>query len=206
MAIDSTSVDSRDPFGLEEYRALRATIRERGSLRFLVTAITFSAWAAVLTTLCAVTVVPTFLLIPLVVLAAGFELNLAIHVGVERVGRYLQVKYERAPQSAAGWEHAAMRLQVPKGGVDPLFLAVFLSALAVTFVAGLWLSVAFTGPDEVVAIRAETLVIAILHALVAARWLQASKYARTQRERELSAFSNSLASEIQQGGRTDTAR
>ena len=206
MAIDSTSGDSRDPFGLEEYRALRATIRERGSLRFLVTSITFSAWAAVLTTLCAVTVVPTFLLIPLVVLAAGFELNLAIHVGVERVGRYLQLKYERDTQSAAGWEHAAMKLKVPTGGVDALFLVVFLSALAVTFLAGLWLAVAFTGPDEVGTIRAETLVVAVLHAIVAARWLQAAKYARTQRDRELSAFSNSLASEIQQGGRTDTVR
>ena len=126
MAIDSTSGDSRDPFGLEEYRALRATIRERGSLRFLVTTITFSAWAAVLTTLCAVTVVPTFVLVPLVVLAAGFELNLAIHVGVERIGRYLQLKYERDPQSAAGWEHAVMKLQVPGRGMDAMFLAVVL--------------------------------------------------------------------------------
>src|SRR6187455_3383434 len=138
MAIDSTSSDSRDPFGLEEYRALRATIRERGSLRFLVTSITFSAWAAILTTLCVVTVVPTFILVPLVVLAAGFELNLAIHVGVERVGRYLQLKYERNPESAAGWEHAVMKLQVPGGGVDALFLVLFLSALALTFVVALW--------------------------------------------------------------------
>ena len=188
MAIDSTSGVSRDPFGLEEYRALRATIRERGSLRFLVTSITFSAWAAVLTTLCAVTVVPTFILVPLAVLAAGFELNLAIHVGVERVGRYLQLKYERDPQSAAGWEHAVMKLQVPRGGVDALFLVVFLSALALTFVVALWLEAAGTGPDEIGAIRIETLVVAVLHAIVAARWLQAARYARSQRARELPAF------------------
>lgn len=188
MAIDSTSGVSRDPFGLEEYRALRATIRERGSLRFLVTSITFSAWAAVLTTLCAVTVVPTYILVPLAVLAAGFELNLAIHVGVERVGRYLQLKYERDPQSAAGWEHAVMKLQVPRGGVDALFLVVFLSALALTFVVALWLEAAGTGPDEIGAIRIETLVVAVLHAIVAARWLQAARYARSQRARELPAF------------------
>jgi hypothetical protein len=192
MAIDSTSGDSRDPFGLEEYRALRATIRERGSLRFLVTSITFSAWAAVLTTLCVVTVVPTFILVPLVVLAAGFELNLAIHVGVERVGRYLQLKYERDTESAAGWEHAVMKLQVPRGGVDALFLVLFLSALALTFVVALWLAVAVTGPDEIGDIRAETLVVAVLHAIVAARWLQAANYARTQRARELPAFESAL--------------
>lgn len=192
MAIDSTSGDSRDPVGLEEYRALRATIRERGSLRFLVTAITFSAWAAVLTTLCAVTVVPTFILVPLVVLAAGFELNLAIHVGVERVGRYLQLKYERDPQSAAGWEHAVMKLQVPRGGVDALFLVVFLSALTLNFVVALWLAAAVTGPDEIGAMRAETLVVAVLHAIVAARWLHAAKYAKSQRSRELAAFEAAL--------------
>jgi hypothetical protein len=192
MAIDSTSNDSRDPLALEEYRALRATIRERGSLRFLVTAITFSAWAAVLTTLCADTVVPTFVLVAVVLLAAGFELNLAIHVGVERVGRYLQVKYERDPQTAAGWEHAVMSLQVPRGGLDALFLVVFLSALALTFVVGLWLDAAGTGSDEVGAIRAETLVVAVLHAIVAVRWLQAAKYARSQRARELSAFEAAL--------------
>jgi hypothetical protein len=192
MAIDSTSGDSRDPVGLEEYRALRATIRERGSLRFLVTSITFSAWAAVLTTLCAVTVVPTFIVVPLVVLAAGFELNLAIHVGVERIGRYLQLKYERDLQSAAGWEHAVMKLQVPRGGVDALFLVVFLSALALNFVVALWLAAAVTLPDEIGAMRAETLVVAVLHAIVAARWLQAAKYAKSQRVRELAAFEAAL--------------
>jgi hypothetical protein len=192
MAIDSTSGVSRDPFGLEEYRALRATIRERGSLRFLVTSITFSAWAAVLTTLCAVTVVPTFILVPLAVLAAGFELNLAIHVGVERVGRYLQLKYERDPQSAAGWEHAVAKLQVPRGGVDALFLVVFLSALALTFVVALWLEAAGTGPEEIGVIRIETLAVAVLHAIVAARWLQAARYAKSQRARELPAFEAAL--------------
>ena len=192
MAIDSTSSNSRDPLGLEEYRALRATIRERGSLRFLVTAITFSAWAAVLTTLCVVTVVPTFILVPLVVLAAGFELNLAIHVGVERVGRYLQLKYERDAQSAAAWEHTVMKLQVPRGGVDALFLVLFLSALTLTFVVALWLAAAVTGPEEIGTIRAETLVVAVLHAIVGARWLQAAKYARSQRARELPAFEAAL--------------
>ena len=70
MAIDSTSGDSRDPFGLET-RRLRATIRERGSLRFLVTQLHFRLGGGSHYP-CAVTVVPTFILVPLV-LAAGFE-------------------------------------------------------------------------------------------------------------------------------------
>jgi len=85
-----------------------------------------------------------------------------------------------------------MNLQVPRGGVDALFLVVFLSALALNFVVALWLAVAITGPDEVGAVRAETLVVAVLHAIVAARWLQAAKYARAQRSRELPAFEAAL--------------
>ena len=81
-----------------------------------------------------------------------------------------------------------MKLQVPRGGVDALFLVVFLSALALTFVVALWLEAAGTGPDEIGAIRIETLVVAVLHAIVAARWLQAARYARSQRARELPAF------------------
>jgi len=192
MAIDPTFTDSRDPFGLEEYRALRATIRERGSLRFLVTAITFSAWAAVLITVCAVTVVPTFVLVPLVVLAAGFELNLAIHVGVERIGRYLQVKYETDLKSAAGWERTVMRLKVPGGGLDALFLVLFVAALVLNFVAGLWLGAADMTPEEIGAVRTETLVAAVLHAIVVSRWLQASRFAKSQRTRELQAFEAAL--------------
>ncbi len=56
----------------------------------------------------------------------------------------------------------------------------------------LWLAVEVTGPDEIGAVRAETLVVAVLHAIVAARWLQAAKYARSQRARELTAFEIAL--------------
>jgi len=85
-----------------------------------------------------------------------------------------------------------MKLEVPSGGVDALFLVVFLAALALNFVVALWLAVAVTGPDEIGAIRTETLIVAVLHAIVAARWLQAAKYARSQRARELPAFEAAL--------------
>ena len=85
-----------------------------------------------------------------------------------------------------------MKLQVPRGGVDALFLVVFLSALTLNFVVALWLAAAVTGPDEIGAMRAETLVVAVLHAIVAARWLHAAKYAKSQRSRELAAFEAAL--------------
>ena len=85
-----------------------------------------------------------------------------------------------------------MKLQIPGGGVDALFLVLFLSALALTFVVALWLAAAVTEAGEIGAIRAETLVVAVLHAIVAARWLQAAKYAKSQRARELPAFEAAL--------------
>jgi hypothetical protein len=51
---------SGDPLAVEEFRALGATIRQRGSLRFLVTTITFSAWATVSITVGSVTNASTF--------------------------------------------------------------------------------------------------------------------------------------------------
>ena len=39
------SSDSPSPLSIEEYRALRATIRERGTARWIVIALTFVAWA-----------------------------------------------------------------------------------------------------------------------------------------------------------------
>jgi hypothetical protein len=172
---------------LEEFRALRATIRQRGSLRFLVTTITFSAWAAVLITACIAMVTPSLTLISLVVLCAGFEVNLAIHVGVERVGRYLQVKYESEGPNAAQWERTSMALRVPSGGIDPLFSWIFVSALVLNWLMGVWLSEDAVS-QEFWGFSAEGLVLVGLHTAIAARWTLASRFARSQRVRELQAF------------------
>ena len=50
---------------------------------------------------------PVATLLPLLVLAVVFEAIFAIHTGVERVGRYLQVYFE-APDETARWENVAM--------------------------------------------------------------------------------------------------
>lgn len=73
--------------------------------------------------------VPLASLFPLVVLAAGFEAIHALHVGAERIGRYLQVFYEAAADGPR-WETTAMAVgpALPGGGIDPLFTFVFAAA------------------------------------------------------------------------------
>jgi hypothetical protein len=75
---------------LAEYRELRATIRERGSLRHLTILITFSVWTATMLWAASTFSVPIFFVLPLVVLVAGFEVAFALHVAVERIGRFIR--------------------------------------------------------------------------------------------------------------------
>src|SRR5881397_3911173 len=83
----------------EEYIALRATIRERGTARVCIFAGGIAAWAAAAIAMAALASSPVATLLPLLVLAAMFEEVFALHVGVERIGRYLQVFHEGADVS-----------------------------------------------------------------------------------------------------------
>ena len=69
---------------------------------------------------------------PLAILVGGFESINALHVGVERIGRYLQVFYEGMP--APAWETTTMAAasRLRGGGVDPLFTVVFSAARSST--------------------------------------------------------------------------
>ena len=78
------------PLSRDEYAALRATIRQRGTLRLLLPVITIVGWALATEPLPG----PFYGLVPLLVLAAGFEAIAALHLNVERVGRYIQVFFE----------------------------------------------------------------------------------------------------------------
>jgi hypothetical protein len=106
---------------LREYTELRATIRQRGTARVAVVVAGVAAWAALAAAAGAVNSPPVVTLIPLTVLAAAFEGAFALHVGVERIGRYLAVFFDDR------WEHVAGRFGRPAGaiGLDPLFTAVF---------------------------------------------------------------------------------
>ena len=107
-----------------EYRALRDTIRERGTARVWLFAAGFFVWATLTLAAAALALPPIMTLLPLAVLAATFEAVAALHVGVERIGRYLLVFH------ADEWERAAARFGRPAGALamDPLFTAPFLAA------------------------------------------------------------------------------
>jgi hypothetical protein len=68
------------------YRALRSTIRERSTARVWIALAGFSAWAAAAVGTAAPWPLPVVTFIPLLLLALTFEIVLALHIGVERIG------------------------------------------------------------------------------------------------------------------------
>ncbi len=177
--------------GRSEYDALRATIRERGSVRVITFLATLFAWAALLLTEIVTAVGhPLVLLLPLLVLAGGFEAVFQIHIGVERVGRYLQVAYEErlgAPggdggPAGPGWETVAMSYgrAYPSAGSDALFSRVFLLGDLVNL---LWLIVAAGPPSSV-----PWLAVLAAHLGFALRVVAAGRRAARQRGEDLERF------------------
>ncbi|HUL72587.1 MAG TPA: hypothetical protein VLT86_05760 [Vicinamibacterales bacterium] len=184
MATDLT------PLALEEYRALRATIRERGTMRLLVAMITFVAWAAGALAVVSWASVSALALLPLLVLVAGFEVVFAAHVGVERIGRYLQTYYETPGPNPPQWERLAMEIGPQAGagsGIDPLFTAVFVLAGLLNLVPTSLLSLS-DGPTLPGGVPLELAVYGMLHALFIGRLFRARRFAARQRARELQLF------------------
>jgi hypothetical protein len=158
-----------------EFAALRATIRNRGTVRMVLLPVALSLWAAASIATTAVVQLPIAALIPLLVLAAGFEAIYALHVNVERIGRYIQVFHE----PDGGWEHVAMAFGQRFGGrgTDALFSGLFLIATALNY-----LPVAIGGalPELVVA--------GLLHLLLAFHIGTARRRAARQRMQDLERF------------------
>jgi hypothetical protein len=163
----------------DEYRALRDTIRERGTARVWVVIAGVFAWAALTAATAALSSTPLGTLLPLLMLATAFEIVYALHVGVERIGRYLQVFHESATDSP-GWEHIAMAFGRPAGAasVDPLFAALFALAALVNLMPALVLQ----------PIRAELIFVGGAHALFALRLIVARQTAAKQRAIDLERF------------------
>jgi hypothetical protein len=173
----------------DEYIALRATIRERGTARVCIFASGMAAWAAASIATAALASSPVATLLPLLLLAAIFEAVFALHIGVERIGRYLQVFHEAdpshppgppglpAPPVPRGWEHVAMAFGRPKGAasVDALFTVIFFLAALFNVVPALLLE-----PQ-----RVELIFVGGAHALFALRLLVARHAASTQRTIDL---------------------
>jgi hypothetical protein len=178
--------DSAQDLAAEEFRALRATIRERGSLRAVLFLATFGLWAALLVATVSVVALPAASLVPLLVLAAGFETVAALHIGVERIGRYLQVRYEAdtatdaaGPRNGPSWERTAMAWgqRFPGTGTDPLFGALFLIATVANYAAA-----------AIGALPAELVALAVFHGLFVLRIFRVRAWAGRQRGEDLERF------------------
>lgn len=182
--------DDASPIAVAEYRALRATILQRGTARIVIVVLTALGWAV----LKLVTVgsllpfaqagAPLTTLVPLVVLGAGFEAILSLHVGVERIGRYLQVYFESGVDTTPAWEHVAMATRPdgpPSPRLDPLFVGPILIAAAVNLVV--------TVPRVGLAPRPVAWIIVLTaHAAFVARVLWARRASAGQRAADLHAF------------------
>jgi len=135
-----------------EYQGLRATIRERGTLRICLILVGLIAMSALVVALRATSLSGVIALLPLLVLAATFEINFFIHTGVERIGRYLQVFYEERA-GVPGWETTAMNYGANyRSGLDPLFSTLFAAAATINFLTTLavarepgWIALSLAG-------------------------------------------------------------
>lgn len=186
----------RSALEVQEYTELRRTIRQRGTVRVIVTLITFVAWAMLVLAVMALLVVPAFSLVPLLVLAAGFEIVFATHVGVERIGRYLQVRYEATADGPPMWEHVAMRIGLHpggSGGIDPLYSGLFVGA-AVLNLAPVGLLTAGSESPMIGPVPVELLVYGLFHAVFVGRVASARRFAARQRDRDLAMFTQQLGS------------
>jgi hypothetical protein len=183
---------------VEEYRALRATIRERGTARVWIGWTGLAAWAALTIATAGLVAIPAIALVPLLVLAATFEIVFSLHTGVERIGRYLQVFYEDEDDAPRRWETTIMSFAGRQTtiGADPLFAAFFESAVALNLTL-----VLLAEPRAV-----EWVVLGTVHVLVAARIVIARRETSRQRALDLEDFRRLRQLPAQRSGSTSVLR
>ena len=164
-----------------EYAVLRHTIASRGTTRMVLFPVVMIAWAALALIVLTFGDAPIASLYPLAVLVGGFEAVHSLHVGVERIGRYLQVYYE-SPEAGPRWENTVMAVgpALPGGGIDPLFTVVFACATFINIIPTLALQPPATDT--------ELGVIGVLHLALVIRIVRARGAAARQRAVELETF------------------
>jgi hypothetical protein len=165
------------PRDLEEYKALRDTIRERGTARVWIALAGLTAWAGLTIATAALATRPVATLLPLLILAIAFEVVFSLHTGVERIGRYIQVFFEE--EDSRGWEHTAMAYGGTfGGGSDPIFASFFQIATVLNFIPAV-----FANPMPI-----EWGVVGSIHLLFVGRVVLARRYAARQRTIDLDRF------------------
>lgn len=170
----------------EEYASLRRAIAARGQLRTVLFVAGLAAWASVLIAILVTLPYPLVSIVPLTLLASVFEAIRPLHMGAERIGRYLQVFYEergaadRPLAETPAWERSAMAFgaAVPGAAGHPLFAPLFAVATLVNF-----LSVWLPGPVPV-----ELTVLAVPHLAFLIWIVVADRAMRTQRMRDLARY------------------
>jgi hypothetical protein len=167
-----------EPLTSAEFSVLRQTIALRGTARMALVPVIVLGWAILTLVLLLERGSPVATVIPLTVLVGGFEAVHALHVGAERIGRYLQVYYE-AERTGPRWETAVMTVgpALPGGGIDPLFAAVFVAAAIANMLSA---TAGATAP--------ELAVLVLLHAGFVFRVIRARLAASRQRAVELESF------------------
>ena len=167
------------PLRAAEFASLRRTIAARGTARIVVLPITLAVWASLAVVLVLLGQFPLASIFSLGVLVGGFESIHALHVGAERIGRYLQVYYE-AGGDGPQWETTAMIVgpALPGGGVDPLFSVVFIGAAVVNLLT------AVEPPPS----WQELVLVVFGHVLFVFRVVRARLAAARQRAVELESF------------------
>jgi hypothetical protein len=165
------------PRAVEEFKALRDTVRSRGTARVWVFLAGLVGWGALTIATASLAALPVATFLPLLILAITFEAVFSLHVGVERIGRYIQVFLE---DDGNGWEHVAMALGPPLKGTssDPLFTAYFILATLLNVVPAI---LAQPVPLEVA-------VVAGVHLIFIVRVLMAKHVASRQRAADLARF------------------
>ena len=162
-----------------EFAVLRQTIATRGTVRVVVLVVTVLSWSALTVGLLLLSALPVASVYTLAVLAAGFEGIHALHVGVERIGRYLQVYFEGEGEGPR-WETTAMAVgpSLPGGGIDPLFTVLFVCATVLNLIPAL-----LPEPAPI-----EMGVLGTLHLAFLIRVVRARGAAARQRAVELESF------------------
>ena len=168
-----------EPLTSVEFSVLRQTIALRGTVRMALVPLTCVGWAVLTLLVVLYGGPPVASIMSLAVLVGGFEAVHALHVGAERIGRYLQVYYETIPDGPR-WETAVMTVgpALPGGGIDPLFSVVCVGTTIVNMFHAL---VASVTPVELG-------VIALLHVGFVFRIVRARLAATRQRAVELESF------------------